>query len=197
MRALIAARRDTFTNGFIVLFGLAGLAAAVSLRVRVAGVAGSQSLRGGLVFGITLCLLAVCLGFDWPSLGRSALGWGVAGAAVLCVPPTLHKLLATSGLPAAPTVGWVSVVSLVAVVEELLLRGALYERLRRWRGQTPAIAITAIAFALLHVPLYGWHVVVLDLAVGVWLGTLRAVSGSVTAPALAHTLADLAGWWLQ
>ena len=37
----------------------------------------------------------------------------------------------------------------------------------------------------------------LDLAVGVWLGALRAVSGSVAVPAIAHTLADLAGWWLR
>jgi hypothetical protein len=37
----------------------------------------------------------------------------------------------------------------------------------------------------------------LDIAVGVWLGTLRAISGTVTAPALAHSLADLAGWWLR
>jgi membrane protease YdiL (CAAX protease family) len=170
---------------------------AVSLRVQVAGVAASQSVRGGLVFAITLCVLALCMGFTRPSLGRSALGFGLAGAAVLCLPPILHKLITTSGLPSAPTVGWVSVVSLVAIAEELLLRGALYERLQRWRGQTAAIVITGVAFALLHVPVYGWHVVALDLAVGVWLGVLRAAAGSVTAPALAHALADLAGWWLQ
>jgi hypothetical protein len=44
---------------------------------------------------------------------------------------------------------------------------------------------------------YGWAVVPLDIAVGVWLGTLRAVTGTVAAPAIAHSLADLAGWWLR
>jgi membrane protease YdiL (CAAX protease family) len=92
---------------------------------------------------------------------------------------------------------WAAVVTLVAVAEELLLRGALYEALLRWRGQYTAIAVTAIAFAALHIPLYGWAVVPLDLAVGLFLGVLRTVAGSVTAPAVTHTLADLAGWWLR
>jgi len=39
--------------------------------------------------------------------------------------------------------------------------------------------------------------VALDFAVGVGLGALRLWSGSVTAPALAHVGADLAGWWLR
>ena len=88
-------------------------------------------------------------------------------------------------------------VTLVAVAEELLLRGALFEALTRWRNENTAIAVSAVAFALLHVPVYGWHVLVLDLAVGVALGVLRAVSGSVTAPAITHVVADLAGWWLR
>lgn len=59
-----------------------------------------------------------------------------------------------------------------------------------------AIAVTSLAFALIHVPLYGWHVVPLDLGVGVWLAGLRLASGSVAAPAIAHALADLATWWM-
>jgi membrane protease YdiL (CAAX protease family) len=58
------------------------------------------------------------------------------------------------------------------------------------------VAVTSIVFALIHVPLYGWHVVPLDLGVGVFLGGLRLVSGSVAAPAIAHIGADLATWWL-
>ena len=50
---------------------------------------------------------------------------------------------------------------------------------------------------LLHVPLYGWGSLPLDLAVGVFLGVLRALTGSLAAPAAAHVLADLAGWWLR
>jgi hypothetical protein len=56
--------------------------------------------------------------------------------------------------------------------------------------------VSAIAFAGLHVPLYGWHVVPLDLAVGMLLATLRILTGNWCAPAVAHVLADAAGWWL-
>jgi membrane protease YdiL (CAAX protease family) len=59
-----------------------------------------------------------------------------------------------------------------------------------------AVVVAAIAFALLHAPLYGWHAVPLDLAVGVVLGATRALAGTWTAPAIAHVGADLAGWWL-
>jgi membrane protease YdiL (CAAX protease family) len=53
-----------------------------------------------------------------------------------------------------------------------------------------------VVFALMHVPLYGWHVVPLDLAVGLALGGLRVATRGVAAPAVAHAVADLATWWL-
>ena len=56
--------------------------------------------------------------------------------------------------------------------------------------------VTSVAFALMHVPVYGWHVVPLDLAVGVVLGGLRLATRSVAAPAAAHAVADLATWWI-
>jgi hypothetical protein len=48
----------------------------------------------------------------------------------------------------------------------------------------------------MHVPLYGWQVVPLDLGVGVWLAGLRLATGGVAAPALAHWIADLSTWWI-
>ena len=60
------------------------------------------------------------------------------------------------------------------------MRGSLYRAVDQRAGAVAAIALTSVAFALLHVPLYGWAVVPLDLAVGVWLGVLRAVTGSVS-----------------
>jgi hypothetical protein len=47
------------------------------------------------------------------------------------------------------------------------------------------------------VPLYGWHVLPLDLAVGVVLGMLRASTGTVATPTVAHLIADYAGWFLR
>jgi hypothetical protein len=48
----------------------------------------------------------------------------------------------------------------------------------------------------MHVPLYGWHVVPLDLGVGLWLAGLRLATGGIAAPAIAHAVADLATWWV-
>jgi membrane protease YdiL (CAAX protease family) len=73
----------------------------------------------------------------------------------------------------------------------------LYNLVKKWKGETAAILLSSLAFAALHIPLYGWHVLALDFCVGVWLGGLRAVSKSWIAPGIAHTLADLAGWWLR
>ncbi len=51
-------------------------------------------------------------------------------------------------------------------------------------------------FVLMHVPLYGWHVVPLDLGVGIWFAGLRLWSGGIVAPSISHALADLVTWWL-
>ena len=59
-----------------------------------------------------------------------------------------------------------------------------------------AVVATTVAFALLHVPLYGWHVVPLDLAVGLGFAGLRLSTRTVLAPIVAHAVADLATWWL-
>jgi membrane protease YdiL (CAAX protease family) len=100
------------------------------------------------------------------------------------------------GRPAAPFVPWAVIIVLVAVAEEAILRGRLFDAIRRAGGVGIALAITTTAFALMHVPLYGWHVVPLDLAVGLALGGLRVATGGIAAPAAAHAIADLATWWL-
>jgi membrane protease YdiL (CAAX protease family) len=90
----------------------------------------------------------------------------------------------------------VLVTILVAAGEEAILRGAMFAAVVRAAGGLAAVLVTTLAFALLHVPLYGWHVVPLDLAVGLVLGGLRVATGGVAAPAAAHAVADLATWWL-
>lgn len=92
---------------------------------------------------------------------------------------------------------WAIVVALVALAEEAFLRGSLFEAIKAWHGSTWAIVITALAFTGLHIPIYGWSVVPLDFVVGLLLGQIRVVSKTWLAPGLAHTLADLAGWWLR
>jgi membrane protease YdiL (CAAX protease family) len=184
----------------VPLVALVGLCAAVALRVQLAGAAGARSQLAGVWFAAALAVVAWCT--HDPSRAAVArlrpVVIGLAGAVVLCVPAALrHVLAGRDVLPLDGYVSWALIVTVVAVAEESLLRGSLFTVLERRHGTTAAITVTSVAFALLHVPVYGWAVVPLDLAVGVWLGALRAVSGSVVAPAVAHTAADLAGWWLR
>jgi membrane protease YdiL (CAAX protease family) len=143
-------------------------------RGRLAGLAHlSTPLAAGAVFGLLLVAITVA-------------GQRLGGGAFM--PGT--------GRPAAPFVPWAAVTILVAGAEEALLRGRLFDAVRRARGVIPAVFITTVAFALMHVPLYGWHVVPLDLAVGLGLVGLRLATGGIAAPAAAHVVADLATWWL-
>lgn len=175
---------------------LAAFVVAVALRQLVGGFSTAQSASAGLIFAG--CLLALSLAARtkfW--ITRRALALGLLGSVILCIP----ALVAHFAHPVIQTppgfLPWALVVGLVAAAEEYFLRGALYAAAKAWRGEPVAIILTAAAFAALHVPLYGWHVVPLDFAVGLWLGSLRAYSGTPATPAIAHILADWAAWWLR
>ena len=179
--------------------------AAVSIARLGATQAGLDALTTGLAFGLGLLAVGAAGGMR-PRLDlrrlAPALIVGVALAMVLITIAQVGAALAGAstirglGRQAAPLVPWAAITVVVAVAEEALLRGLLFDRVRRTAGIGIAIAVTTVAFALMHVPLYGWHVVPLDLAVGLALGGLRVVSGGIAAPAVAHAVADLATWWL-
>jgi len=179
-------------------FIVAGLAAVVGLRweATVRGAAGGVAI--GFVFG--LGLLVVALGSGWrpvPERRWSSIAIGAAGGAVLVVLAIATRSGQLPWLaPAAAFGPWVAVTVLVATAEELVLRGALFAELDGRIGTLGAVVLTSIVFALMHVPLYGWHVVPLDLGVGFWLAGLRFATGGIAAPAMAHAIADLATWWL-
>jgi membrane protease YdiL (CAAX protease family) len=79
---------------------------------------------------------------------------------------------------------------LAAVAEEALFRGALFSLLER-RGRALAIAGSAVAFALVHVPFYGIAALPLDLGAGLLFAWQRSASDSWTVPAATHALANL------
>ncbi|HVB26355.1 MAG TPA: CPBP family intramembrane glutamic endopeptidase [Mycobacteriales bacterium] len=176
-----------------------GAAAALGLRVVIGGRPAGVSPAAALVFAAALVALAVAAGWrpGRTSMGRVA--GGVLGGAVLCIPSMITRMSGPGhgGAPWRDFLGWALVVAAVAVAEEVLLRGALYDHLVTVGGDALAIGVGALLFAALHVPLYGAHAVILDLAVGVWLGALRLATGGVAAPAAAHTVADWAAWWLR
>jgi membrane protease YdiL (CAAX protease family) len=168
--------------------------------MQLAGAAGSRSEVAAVWFAAALGFVAlITQRLDVPRarVWRGALA-GMAGAVVLCIPAAVRH--AVIGGVVGSTDGyarWAVFVVVVAVAEEALLRGSLYRALDERAGTVVAIAVTSVAFGLLHAPVYGWGVVPLDIAVGVWLGALRAATGTVAAPAVAHAVADLAGWWLR
>ena len=172
-----------------------GFVLTVVARVLVGGTGVAQSAGAGLLFGALLLVLAAVARTE-VRVSVRAIGLGLAGSALLCLPVLLthgdRPLHQQSGFEQ-----WAVVVGFVAVAEEVFLRGTLYDAVERLAGSNTAIAVAAVAFALLHVPLYGWHVVPLDLAVGVVLGELRRQAGTPAAPAVAHVAADLAAWFLR
>jgi hypothetical protein len=176
---------DPLTLG--ALFGLA-LIGLARVGLVVAGTPPTARDRGERRGSVAWHVLATGIGV---LVGLLLVGLTVAG-------PALAGFTLAPGLgrPAAPFVPWAAITILVATAEEVLLRGVLLDRLRHASGTAVAILVTSAVFALMHVPLYGWHVVPLNLAVGIVLAGLRLGTGSVAAPAAAHTVADLATWWL-
>ncbi|HUZ69927.1 MAG TPA: CPBP family intramembrane glutamic endopeptidase [Candidatus Saccharimonadales bacterium] len=177
---------------------MAGIAVATGLRIALGGPSTAASMPAGVAFA--LALLALAAGAGW-RLGRPSLaaaGIGVAGGLVLVAAWLTARTSAAVDLAPVNTAiaAWTPVVALIAVAEEVMLRGVLFNAMRNWGGDGWALAATTVLFAAMHVPLYGVGALPLDLAVGLLLGGLRIVSGSVLAPAIAHVLADIAGGWL-
>jgi membrane protease YdiL (CAAX protease family) len=155
-------------------------------------------MPAGLAFAAALLALAAGAGWRAGRPRAAPAFLGAAGGAVL----VLAWLTAHPGMPIdlasmnAAIAIWTPVVAVVAVAEEVVLRGVLFDAVRDWGGDGWALVATTVLFALIHLPLYGIGSLPLDLAVGLLLGGLRVVSGGVLAPAIAHVVADLAGGWL-
>jgi membrane protease YdiL (CAAX protease family) len=178
---------------------LLGFTAAVFIRIAVGGRAIAGSATAGLVFAGCLAVLTLAMGGAAPALSRRAVALGLLGAGALCLPALIGHGFHPGIRPGGSYPHWALVVTVVAVAEEAFMRGALYSAVRDWRGrddETTALVVTALAFAALHLPLYGWGSAPLDLAVGLVLGVLREQTGGWAAPAVTHVVADLCAWWL-
>lgn len=193
-----AAATNRARDGALALAGGVGLVLAVALRATIAGPYGIGSPRATLVFAAALVALSAGVGLRITRVTPRAVGAGLGGALLLCGSALGHAV--ASGTWSVPTGhGYAAFAGLslcVGTAEELLLRGALFDRVARY-GPATAVLSMAAAFAALHVPMYGWHVVPLDFAAGVLLGGLRVATGSVWAPVTCHVVADLATWWLR
>jgi membrane protease YdiL (CAAX protease family) len=79
---------------------------------------------------------------------------------------------------------------LTAIAEELFFRRLLYGWLERW-GPTVAILGSASAFAAVHLQGWGYELLPINLAAGIIFAWQRRATGSWSAAAVSHALANL------
>lgn len=132
--------------------------------------------------------------WNWPKGGWRLLA---LGALMLLALSMLENLLPMpkdtpfEKLFANPLDGYllaIIAVTLGPLVEELFFRGFLYPVLARRWGVTWGILLTALPFAAMHLPQYGyaWGALLVILIVGIVCGAVRAVTKSVGASFLVH-----------
>jgi len=190
----VVERRGALRSALII----AGIVVAAALRAAAGAPDTAASMPAGVAFALALLVVAFAAGWRPAAPRAAALTLGVGGGGALVAAWLLAH--GPAGIQLAPLNAdlalWTPLVALVAVAEEVAMRGALFDALRSWCGDGGALFTTTVLFAVLHVPLYGIGSLPLDLAAGLLLGGLRIVSRGTLAPAIAHVIADLAGGWL-
>jgi hypothetical protein len=147
-----------------------------------------------VVFLVGLFLALGLAGAVWPLPA----GDGPPAGAAVAVPVLALGLAAVAGgrllaggpsgspLAAAP----VALNVLAAVTEEAFFRRLAYGLLAP-RGVAVAVAGSALAFAAVHLTVWGPGVLPLDLAAGLLLSWQRAASGRWAVPAATHAVANV------
>jgi len=126
-------------------------------------------------------------------LGALTAGIVIAGAVLLRPPQMSMPLLELLKDPLSLALVGFFAVTLGPVCEELAFRGFLLPWLARWIRPAPAVALTAVLFAVLHGPEYAWswrHVVLISIA-GMAFGAVRLRTGSTAAAAVVHATYNL------
>jgi len=156
--SLPAARIAPASDPLRAVFLLAVLAGAVAVRVALKRLEHASAFTAGALFGGGLIVAAIRFGGRTGRPRAASVALGVVGGAILVgLPGWLSPLPAIGlGLHPEPFAAWVVVTVLVAIGEEAVLRGVLFDAVAATLGRPGAVLVTSVAFALLHVPLYGW-----------------------------------------
>jgi membrane protease YdiL (CAAX protease family) len=137
-----------------------------------------------------LALLAVGVLWPGPPAVRPVRGAGnvlLLGVGAFVV----GRVLASGPAPVAAASGVVvGMNTLAAVAEEAFFRRLVYGALLPG-GPWAALVGSSVLFAAVHVTVYGWWVLPIDLAAGLLLGWQRQVTGSWAVPAVTHAVANL------
>jgi membrane protease YdiL (CAAX protease family) len=140
-------------------------------------------------FGVTLSVGAA--GALAPSRGEKETSAAVTCAVTLLGIAAFASVRAVAAVPPMPATlatGFMAIGA--AAAEELFFRRFLYGALAGW-GATIAVVVSAVAFALVHIPAYGTAVFPIDLAAGFVLSWQRWATGSWVSPGVSHAAANL------
>jgi membrane protease YdiL (CAAX protease family) len=118
-----------------------------------------------------------------PETGMVALAIGVTAFA-------LGRVIGGGHPPVPFAARFILLNTLAAIAEEAFFRRLLYGALER-HGAALAIGGSTVLFALVHVTVYGWWVLAIDVAAGLVLSWQRWATGSWTVPAATHVVANV------
>ncbi len=161
-----------------------------ALLVRpVGGVATPQRLAvlAAIAVAVAVCGLAFPAGIGRTDRAGAVVALAAGGAALACAWLVGGPRISPRADGAA-----VAVSVAAAVAEELLFRRALFGALLR-AGPAVALVGSAVVFAAVHVPAYGWAALPVDLGAGLLFGWQRQASGTWAVPALTHAAANVIG----
>ena len=188
---LPAARPAVAAPRAAVIVVAAGCAALTARPLLLEAVGGRPATVVTVLF---LSLLAVSLlwpaarhGVDTTTPFRAALPVLAIGLGAFAVG---RALLAGSPPPAPATAFVVGLNTLAAVAEEAFFRRLVYGALLA-AGPVAAVVGSAVLFAAVHVTVYGFWVLPLDLAAGLLFGWQRQATGSWAVPAVTHAAANV------
>lgn len=134
------------------------------------------------------------VGAVWPVSGRTDVvgGWAVSAAVLVIggVAFAIGRVAVSAPLRPNALVLAVGLNALAAVAEEAFFRRYLYGLVAASFGAGAAVGATAVLFAVVHVTVWGWWVLPLDVAAGLLLSWQRAATGRWSVPAATHVLAN-------
>jgi membrane protease YdiL (CAAX protease family) len=160
---------------------------------------GVAPVGSAAAFALTLLFLALLVvgalfplpQTSTPSNAHTA-GWTTTRVVLVGVLAfAVGRMLVGGRPPVTATAFLIAANTLAAVAEEAWFRRLCFGLLAP-AGYGFAIVGSAALFAVVHVPIYGLWVLPLDFAAGLLLGWQRSVTGSWTAPAITHVVANLA-----
>ncbi len=141
---------------------------------------------------VALFVVLLAAGAVWPRRRRlpASVSTALPVLAVGVGAFVLGRVLGGGHAPQPLAVRIVVLGSLAAVAEEAFFRRFVYDTLLP-NGAAIAVVGSAALFAVVHVTVYGWWVLPIDVAAGLVLSWQRWTTGSWTVPAVTHVLANL------